>query len=184
MTSAARRRYTIADYRATRDGPPWIQLVDGTLVMDPSPTRTHQESSLKVTLLLAPFVRARRLGKVYFAPLDVYLSDHNVFQPDVIFVSNERAMIIAEDGIYGAPDLVIEILSPSSLRRDRVQKQRVYQATGVKEFWIIDPGAASIQIFNFLPDAAVAVCTLSGRDSYLTPLFPGLKINTSKLFGC
>jgi Uma2 family endonuclease len=172
----------VADYRATPDGPPWYQLIEGELVRDPSPSTNHQAISLAIALLLAGYARVRRSGRVYIAPLDVYLSDTNVFQPDVFFVSKERAAIMADDGIHGPPDLVVEILSPSSIRRDRVQKLRVYRAAGVKEFWLIDPVSKSIQIYSFGRDPVMPRHIVTAKESFTSPLFPGLTITAAEIF--
>jgi Uma2 family endonuclease len=87
------------------------------------------------------------LGEVYFAPLDVVLSDENVLQPELMFISRERIGIIEENNIQGAPDLVIEILSPSTADKDRVLKKNIYARFGVREYWIVDPDARSIEVY-------------------------------------
>jgi Uma2 family endonuclease len=92
------------------------------------------------------FVKGK--GIAIFSPVDVYLDDENAFQPDLIFISNERMEIIKKDGIYGAPDLVIEILSPSTAQYDLREKFRVYEKYGVHEYWIIDPDMNSVEIYT------------------------------------
>ena len=104
-------RLTYADYMKTSDDERY-ELLNGELIMSPSPREIHQYISGNLYLVLGAFVRDRSLGRVYFAPFDVVLSDTDVVQPDLLFVSNERAAIITADNIQGAPDLVVEILPP------------------------------------------------------------------------
>ena len=133
-------RLTYADYLETSDDERY-ELLKGELVMSPSPKEIHQHISGILYLAIGAFVRERSLGKVYFAPFDVVLSDTNVVQPDLLFVSNERAGIITQDNVQGAPDLVVEILSPATAERDRTLKLDLYAQYGVKEYWIVDPDA-------------------------------------------
>ena len=106
--------------------------------MSPSPKEIHQYISSILHIMIGTFVRERRLGKVYFSPFDVVLSDTNVVQPDILFISNERADIITSDNVQGAPDLVVEILSPATAERDRTVKLDLY-ATAWRE-GVLDRG--------------------------------------------
>src|SRR5262245_52678018 len=102
---------TVEDYRATPDGTRY-QLVEGELhLMSPGPNRFHQDIVLNLGTMLRAYLDRNPVGKVYVSPLDVYLDNYNVVQPDVIFVSNERREILRDDGIHGAPDIAMEVLS-------------------------------------------------------------------------
>ena len=117
------------------------EIYDGRLIaMSPSPDFYHQELAARLFLALADFVRPRQLGRVVFAPMDVVMADDNTAQPDLLFIANENAGII-QKWVFGAPDLVVEILSPSSIRRDRHDKLEQYARFGVKEYWIVDPAS-------------------------------------------
>jgi Uma2 family endonuclease len=94
---------------------------------------------MQILRQLDSFVVKNNMGKVFVVPVDVYLNEKNVYQPDVIFISNEKKEIVHEDGIYGAPDLVIEVLSPGNKKYDKGKKKDVYLQSHVKEYWIIDP---------------------------------------------
>ena len=122
------------------------QLIEGELFMTPSPTTFHQRISMILENALCDFVERTNSGEVFDAPLDVYLSDRDVYQPDIIFVSNENKSIIQER-IKGAPDLVMEILSESTGYLDIKTKKKVYEASGIKEYWIVDPMEKSVEIF-------------------------------------
>ena len=137
VTTRTRRKFTYEDYRNTPDDVRY-ELLDGELALVPAPNMAHQGTSTILLRLIDTFVYIRKLGKTFHAPTDVVFSDTEVAQPDLIFVSNERAHIITEQNIRGAPDLVIEILSPSTASRDRNFKRALYERHGVKEYWMVD----------------------------------------------
>lgn len=123
-----------------------VQLIENKIIMSPSPIVRHQRISNDINVQLYNFVKQNQLGDVLDAPLDVYLDEQNVFQPDIIFISKVNRGIIQEDGfINGAPDLIIELLSPSTAKYDLNQKKDVYERSGVKEYWIVDPGNKEVQ---------------------------------------
>ena len=124
---------TAADYRLLPETGPRYQLIEGDLKMAPAPNRFHQDISLNIVLIHAPHVREKQIGKLYEAPFDVYLDDENVFQPDIVFVSNERSDILTDAGAEGAPDLVIEILSKRTRKIDAGVKLKVFARSGVRE---------------------------------------------------
>ncbi|MDE0198627.1 MAG: Uma2 family endonuclease [Caldilineaceae bacterium] len=136
---------TFADYLETSDDERY-ELLNGELILSPSPKEIHQYISSVLHILIGTFAREHNLGRVYFSPFDVVLSDTNVVQPDLLFVSNERTQIITPDNIRGAPDLVVEILSPSTAELDRTTKLELYARHGVREYWIVDPSAKTIMV--------------------------------------
>ena len=145
-TIAATKKQTYRDYEALPEGAPF-QLIDGELVMTPSQTVNHQQIIRNLAVLLHHYITERALGEVIFAPIDVCLTEDDVYQPDVIFISNERKQIIQER-IKGVPDLIVEVLSPSNAYLDLVRKKNVCEATGVREYWIVDPMEKSIDVFE------------------------------------
>ena len=116
-----------------------VQLINDQLIMSPAPLITHADIIMLILRQLDSFVLKNNMGKVFVAPVDVYLDEKNVYQPDIIFINNERREIIHEDAIYGAPDLVIEVLSPGNKKYDKGKKKDVYLQSGVKEYWMIEP---------------------------------------------
>lgn len=122
-----------------------IQLIENNLVMSPAPNYKHQDILNIINNKIFNFVNEHKMGKVQIASLDVYLDDKNVFQPDIIFISNENMDIIRKNGLYGAPDLIIELLSPSTAKYDRNEKKDVYERSGVKEYWIVDPEGKEVE---------------------------------------
>lgn len=141
-------KFTYEDYKNLPDSEvKRYELLDGDLVMTPSPTWRHQDILLKLLVRLEAFVTNRNLGRVACAPLDVILGD-DVVQPDILFISREKADIIQEVEVQGAPDLIIEILSASTAQRDRTYKRTLYARHGVREYWLVDPDAQSVEILT------------------------------------
>ncbi len=133
-------------------------------------------------VVLRLYLQTHPLGKVYVAPFDVVLSEHDVFQPDLTFVSTARASVLTDAGAEGAPDLVIEILSPSTSRLDRVNKLKVYAQKGVVELWMVDPEGRRVEVFRLQenPRAAAAIHPEDGTIE--TVLLPGLQIPCREVF--
>jgi len=182
MIDILNRKLTAVDYFEMPEGPPWYQLIEGMLVSEPSPSSAHQSIGVNLTLLLGAYLRSNRLGKIFFAPLDVYLSPEDVFQPDLIYVSAGRQEIIGRGGLRAAPDLAVEILSPSSSLRDRTQKLRIYAASGTTECWLIDPEAKNLQIYEFALDRKRPTRVISLEESFTSQLFPGLTVTAAEIF--
>ena len=152
---ALKEKATLADFQALPEGPPYYELVGGQLIEMPSPTPTHQRIVTELARLMGNFVKKHDLGEVFVAPLDTHLTDEDAYQPDVLFISHERAAII-EERIEGAPDLVVEVLSPSTGYYDLTKKRRVYAETGAQEYWIVDPMEETIDVLGRTEEGAFA----------------------------
>ena len=170
------------DYQEMPEGPPYFQVIEGELVMAPSPNLFHQDISGNIFILLRGYLAKNPIGSAHIAPLDVYLSEVNVYQPDVIYVSNARRSLLAEHGIEGAPDLVVEILSPATALYDKGPKRKIYARTGVNELWLIDPELKSIQTYELTKNAETPSATHSADSVFKSPLFPGLRIKAAAIF--
>lgn len=164
------------------EGPPWFQLIEGNLVQDPSPNPSHQIVSGELCYLLNHHCHTLSLGTVLSAPLDIWLADDTVLQPDIIFVSNCRQGIIGDKRICGAPNLVIEILSPASAQRDLGLKRAIYSRQGVQEYWVVDPAQRCVHLFRFTPTGTASECIVSGNQTFDSPLFPGLRLTGAAIF--
>lgn len=130
-------------YRSLPEGT-LAQLIQNQIIMSPAPLDRHQAVSIELSAELFYHVKKKKLGTVRSAPYDVYLDRQNAFQPDIVFISTEQKHLIDKDGFYGAPALVIEILSPSTAKYDLEEKKDVYERYGVKEYWIDDPADGSV----------------------------------------
>lgn len=144
----AQGRWTYADYACLPDNGMRYEVIRGELYMSPAPSPEHQEVSVNLTFVLYEFVRSRHLGKVYEAPIDVNLPGlANPVQPDILFIAKEHLGIVKRKFIEGAPDLVVEVLSPGSIGQDRHTKLQLYAEAGVSEYWIVDPEECAIDIY-------------------------------------
>ena len=139
------KEWTVDDYLLLGEMNPPCQLINGELIMSPSPTPLHQRIAKKLFILIEQ--NATNLGEVFFAPIDLYVDNKNVFQPDLVFIANENRHIITERAIEGVPDLVVEIISPSNVFSDRYTKKKIYQKIGIREYWIVDPANRTLEIF-------------------------------------
>src|SRR5690606_17683419 len=128
------------------------QLIENQLVMSPSPTDNHQKVLNRINFLILKYLEDNPSGELRIAPYDVHLDDENVFQPDLIFIKNENLSKIEQNGFHGAPDVVIELLSPSTSKYDLGQKKAGYERHGVKEYWIVDPDSKDVKGY-FLENA-------------------------------
>lgn len=126
------------------------QLINNQIVMSPAPSDPHQEVSAEIHTQLHFFVKRNKLGKTRAAPYDVYLNRRNAYQPDIVFISNENLHKIKDNGLHGAPDLVIEILSPATWRIDKEDKKDEYERSGVKEYWMVDPTDKTTEGFQLV----------------------------------
>lgn len=183
MVERRTRPFTYADYCALDDDTRH-EVVDGELLVSPSPNERHQTFTVRLTVQLAVHVEQHEAGRVFAAPFDVILSETNVVQPDVLFVAHERvADVLRERGVFGAPDLVVEVLSPSTEARDRQGKLVAYQRAGVSEHWLVVGGdAPSIEVRRRKRDRLVLAETLHPGDVLTTPLLPGPRLDLAKLF--
>jgi Uma2 family endonuclease len=182
MPRATSEPITAAEYRAMPEGPPYYELIEGELVMEPSPSSHQQEIAGNVFSLLRAHVRAQQLGKVLIAPLDVFLSEANVLQPDVLFLANANLSLLRDDGVHGAPDLVVEVVSPSNGANELKRKRPIYVRSGVKEEWLIVPTLEQIHRYDFAIDSAKPVQIIDSGESFTTPLLPGLTIKAADVF--
>jgi Uma2 family endonuclease len=158
-----------------------FELIDGEEVVSPSPIPDHQEGLLRLTLVVAPFVRVNGLGRVLFAPTDVYLGEYGVVVPDLVFVSTERLSLIGPKRIDGAPDLVVEILSPSTRRDDLGRKFAMYAKAGVREYWLVDLLARRIDVYALVGDTYV-LFPEDDDGAIVSHVLPGLVIDVVALF--
>ena len=175
-------KLTYEDYQHTPEDQRH-ELLDGELIMVPAPNLRHQRIGMRLGALLHAFVQERELGEVFHAPCDVVLSNTDVVQPDLLFVSSERAhLLLGGDSVLGAPDLVVEILSPATAGRDRTLKRSLYARHGVKEYWLVDPDALTVTVLR--PGAAdfeVAAVYGEGR-TMASPALPGFAADLNELF--
>ena len=158
------------------------EVIDGELYMTPAPAWRHQRASGVLFGYLWQYIHPRRLGELVSAPTGVVLDEENGVQPDVVYISRERVGVIVERGVEGAPDLVVEVLSPGTQARDRGVKMRRYAAAGIPHYWILDPATQVLEAYR-LGDQGHELTRSHGPGSVFRPeLFPGLEIPIDDLF--
>jgi Uma2 family endonuclease len=161
------------------------QIINGVTIMAASPFGYHQKLSMKISFLIQLFLEKNPIGQILAAPLDVILEkDFNVLQPDIIFIKNENSYIYHPDGhIHGVPDLLIEIVSPSSVPRDTVDKFRIYEKYGVNEYWIVFPEQKVVEIFTLQNGYYTLFCsTESKNDNIKSVVISNFQIQNKDIF--
>lgn len=176
------KKYTVDDYLAMPDEYPRYELLEGELIEMVSPTTRHQRILQRLFRALDQHCAARKLGEVFVAPLDVILSRTVVVQPDVLFISEARRVELIGERITGAPDLVIEILSPATSARDFNQKRKLYARHGVKEYWIVDPDDGTIEIQRLQGTIFSTLALFEKGQTLTSPMFEGLVVEVGQVF--
>ena len=162
------------------------ELINGEFILVSAPNTAHQIASMGFSLELGGFVRDCELGWVFHAPTEVVLADPegiNIVQPDIIFVSGARERIITRANIQGAPDLIVEILSPSTGRLDRTTKRDLYARHGVKEYWISDPEARTVVVMSLRDGEYETVGEYGVEDTLTSPTLEGFSVGLDRVFG-
>jgi Uma2 family endonuclease len=174
------RIYTVEDYMKLDDDRQY-ELIGGKLFLVPSPSTKHQRIKLKICKLISDFVEVNQLGEVFDAPMDVVL-DSQIIQPDILYISKDRSSIIGDLNIQGAPDLVIEILSPSTAVHDKKKKSQLYLKHGVKEYWLVDIEVKFVDVYVASEKEWRWIGAFDHEDVLTTALLPGMEINLGEVF--
>ena len=174
------RRWTYEEYYRL-DNDQRYEIIEGNLLMAPAPDTWHQSWLGELHLLLHQHVKARQLGKIFVAPVDVVLDPENSVQPDLIFIASANLDLIKPRAVFGTPDLVIELVSPSSVRRDRYDKKDLYARFGVKEYWIGDPANQSLEILTLKDGRYELHCTAEISGKLISIALPGLEFDLAQI---
>jgi Uma2 family endonuclease len=158
------------------------ELIDGQHIMSPSPKSKHQDASSNLFWLLQSFIRPRRLGRLYAAPFDVIFSQFDVVEPDLLFIAALRVKKLVKDWVRGAPDLVVEILSPSMGEIDRSLKFKQYEKFGVREYWLVDPEIESVEIFVLRDSGYELLTSVKGKQRVKSEALAGLDFVAHEIF--
>ena len=161
------------------------ELIDGEHYVTPSPNTRHQQVSGKLHLLIGSWLETHPIGRIFYAPYDVVFSDFDVVEPDLVYLSNERAAeVLTPLHARGVPELVIEILSKSTRKRDETIKRRLYERTGVTEYWVVDPVIDVVRVHRRVHDrfATPIEFAREAGDVLTTLLLPGLDMPLERIF--
>jgi Uma2 family endonuclease len=182
-TLVLEQKYTYADYRELDvDDNLLYELLNGDLVKKSAPSPQHQTVVVNLLFAIKSFINEKNKGRVFVAPIDVFLDDYNVPQPDLIFISEAKKGIITQDGIMGVPDLVVEVISPSSWRRDRFEKMKLYKKYEIPEFWLIDPQNQSIEVFTYADNDFDVFSLGVETDEIQSKVLDGFSIKVKTIF--
>jgi len=184
MTLVAIEKITVPEFVELDDFEDgfFYELINGEIVKRSSPSTDHQRASRQVFNILNAFVFEKKLGECFYAPFDVIFDEENLVQPDLLFVSSARAGIITDNCVEGAPDLIVEILSPGTFKTDRNDKMKLYLRSGVPEYWIADPKSRTIEVY-VLQDGEynlVSFAVESGEVS--STVLSGLTVSVQQVF--
>lgn len=159
------------------------EIIDGELLLTPAPGTRHQRVIRMASFRFSQFAEERGLGEVFFAPTDVVLSDQDVVQPDILFIRASRVAELVQDrAIHGAPDLVVEIISPTSSRRDRWQKRALYERSGIPEYWIVDPANRYVEVLSLGKAGYVLSSSAQGEGRVESRVLEGFTVAVQEIF--
>ena len=169
------------DYFSLPDTNRYVELSDGRIIMPPHPTFSHQEALKRFFLRLQAYVEKNNLGIVQIAPLPVRLWPGKIREPDIFFIGKEHSDRIGER-VCGVPDLVVEVISSSTERTDRVEKFLEYAKAGIREYWLIDPEKKTVEVYSLRGGDYILVGKYSGSQVATSEMLPGFKLRASELF--
>ena len=177
-------RLTYDDYVKLPDDGKRYEIIDGELYVNPAPVLRHQWIVLNIASALHGYFRTSGGGKAFVAPTDVVFSDDNIVQPDVIAIKTERAGLLGEKNVQGAPNLAVEVLSDGTRRIDEGRKRELYARFGVDEYWIVDPELELVKIYRRTATAFERVAEVGTDDggAITTPLLPGFSLDVGDVF--
>lgn len=177
-------KFTYDDFLLFPDDGKRHEIIDGEHFVTPSPSTRHQRLSMRLTEAFLICLRDHPMGEIFAAPFDVVFSNFDVVEPDLLYIAAEHSGVLTDKHVRGAPDLVIEILSGSTRKRDEQIKRRLYEQFGVQEYWVVDPELETIKVYRRSAQTfeRVAECSRETRDVLTTPLLPGLSILLDELF--
>jgi len=160
------------------------ELIDGEHYVTPSPSRKHQAIVWNLITIIGPYLESHPVGRAFAAPFDVVFSNVDVVEPDLLFISNARLDVLTTKNVQGAPNLVVEIGSPGTRRRDEVIKRKLYERFGVEEYWVIDPEIETIAAYRHVGETYQRVLELAveRNDTLATPLLPQLTLPLQQIF--
>ena len=174
---------TYDDYCLIPEDGKRYEVIEGVLYMSPAPFYRHQKALARLFAILNSYVTLADAGELLFAPFDVVFSEHDVVQPDILFISKERLSILTEKNAQGAPDLIIEILSERNRRHDEVMKKSLYERFGIKEYWIVDPARETVKVYKIQEDRYTLQAELDDLHAVLeTTVLPGFRCTLEDVF--
>ena len=174
-------RYTYKDYLLIDDDKRY-EILRGGLIMVPAPFTIHQRLLIRLSVIFSNFIKEKKLGEMLVAPTDVVLAEDTVVQPDILFINKERLDIIKEAAIMDSPDLIVEIVSPSSASYDTVEKRDIYEEYGVKEYWLVFPQEKVIEVLTLENNIYREFCKGRKTGVVRSKIIVGLEVDLKDVF--
>lgn len=175
-------KYSYEDLKSSPDDRHRYEIFQGDLIMTPSPSAIHQIAVGNLYRLLSNFAETQGFGKVLLAPLDVYFDEETVVVPDLLFIAKSRLAILDDEKVNGVPDVIIEVISPSTEKHDRGFKFKRYAAEGVKEYWIVEPAKKVLEIYRLREKGFFLTSAFGHNDVVRSPYFQGLTFDLEEIW--
>ena len=185
MRPESRTKLTYEDFVLFPDDGMRHELIDGEHYVTPSPSPRHQRIIGELHYLIRAWLEEHPVGEVYLSPLDVVISQFDIVEPDLLYISNGRAaQVLTDTNLQGVPELVIEVGSPSTRKRDETVKRRLYEKSGVNEYWVVDPELDVVRVYRAGDNGfgKPTEWSLEAGDVLTTPLLSGLELPLSRIF--
>ena len=186
IMSGPQKKLTAAELLLLPDDGQRHELIDGVHYVTPSPRIPHQVLVGRLFVAIANFLTVHpHLGRVFLSPVDVVMSEHDLVVPDLLYIARDQQSILTEANVQGVPALVVEVLSPSTRRRDEGIKRRLFDQKGVREYWVADPKAMRVSIWRRANDGSfpiVMTLDATGGDQLSSPLLPAFSLSIRELF--
>lgn len=179
MAPQTTARITYKEFAELPDDGKRYELIEGELVLNPAPVTRHQQIVRKILVLIDRYFTDHGGGEVFVAPLDVVLAEDVVLEPDLMVVRSDRMSIVRRKNIQGAPNIVIEVLSDGTRRKDEIVKRKLYERFGVDEYWIVDPDSDTVTIYRRTGSSFTRSETVG---TITTPLLPGFALDLDAIF--
>jgi Uma2 family endonuclease len=160
----------------------YYELLNGHIVRKQAPSPAHQKAVVKISKIIDTYTEERQLGDCYVSPIDVFFDDYNNTQPDILFIKKDRLFIVTQHGIEGHPDLIVEVLSPSTFRNDKTTKMELYCAFGVSEYWIVDPKNQAVEVYSLENNKYVMSSFAIESGVITSKVIEGFKIDIVSVF--
>ncbi len=182
MVQQIRPRMTAAEFWQLPETDQRLELIDGEVIEMATPVPDHQDVVLNTALVLKELNRTLG-GRVYVAPLEVYLDEENLPQPDVMWVAANSRCVVGEKRLEGPPDLIVEVFSPGTTRHDKIKKFNLYQQHGVREYWMIDSHEQYVEVYRLEGEQFVLQGTYEPGQTFESVVLGGRAVDVKALFG-
>jgi Uma2 family endonuclease len=160
----------------------FYELLNGHIVKKQAPSPQHQKAVANLNWFINNFIREHDLGDCYTSPIDVFFDKYNNTQPDILFIKKDRLFIVNEHGIQGHPDLIVEVLSPSTYRNDRIGKMKLHREFGVSEYWIVDPIYKLVEVYSLENNVYTMISSTIETGEIVSKVLTDFKIDCEKIF--